>query len=298
MFTLPLVGLAPTTSPVDAPHNRFSLRRGAFGGGALLLGLAMGLAAPAAHAQAMSLNFEAIPCATSAIPNGTGGLDWDNMFCGNGPVLGAGYATGTTSSPNIAFNAQGNPATVTRNGAGVFSLSSAQLTAAFAPTPQVRIEGFVGATLVAVLTFSPTNTAPTLVDLSAIANVDRVVFTSMPTGAFQQFVLDDLNYAFPEHAITVDPAPVNGTLSCTPNPVPDRGSTTCTATPDPGYAVASFTGCTRVGTSNDCQLTGVTAPATVAVTFAAIPAVPTLSHWALMLLGLLAAGLGLRRLRR
>ena len=100
------------------------------------------------------------------------------------------------------------------------------------------------------------------------------------------------------HLITATSSP-NGSLSCTPNPVPNGDDTSCTATPDAGYAVASFSGCTRVGTTNTCALTNVTAPATVAATFAAAPvAVPTLSQWALMLLGLGAAGLGARRLRQ
>ena len=297
MPTLPPLRFAPLTSRTDAPRGQPGLRRAlAVAGCAWLLGLA----APSAHAQAMLLNFDAIPCFTSAIPNGTGSLNWDNMFCANGPTTGAGYATGTFSRPNVAFNAFGTPATVTRTGGGLFSLTSAQLTAAFSPAPQVRVEGFVGATSVAVLTFSPTNTAPTLVDLSAITNVDRVVFTSLPTGQLRQFVLDDLNYILgPAHTITATAAPAaGGSVSCTPNPVPDGASTTCTAVPAAGYTLASFTGCTRVGATDTCQLTNVTAPATVSASFAAAVPVPTLSQWALALLGLLAAALGLRRLRR
>ena len=297
MPTLPPLRFAPLASRTDAPRGRPGLRRAlAVAGCAWLLGLA----APSAHAQAMLLNFDAIPCPTSAIPNGTGGLNWANMFCADGPTTGGGYATGTVSSPNIAFNAGGNPATVTRSGGGVFSLSSAQLTTAFTPAPQVRVEGFVGATSVALLTFSPTNTGPTLVDLSPIVNVDRVVFTSVPGGAYQQFVLDDLNYILGSaHTITATAAPAaGGSVSCTPRPVPDGASTTCTAVPAAGYTLASFTGCTRVGTTDTCTLTNVTAPATVSASFAAAVPVPTLSQWALALLGLLAAALGLRRLRR
>ena len=302
MPTPPPAHLASLTFRTAAPRGRPGLRRAlAVGGSAWLLGLAMGLAAPSAHAQAMVLNFDAIPCTTSAIPNGAGGLNWANMFCADGPTTGGGYATGTVSSPNIAFNAGGNPATVTRSGGGVFSLSSAQLTTAFTPAPQVRVEGFVGATSVAVLTFSPTNTGPTLVDLSAITNVDRVVFTSLPTGQLRQFVLDDLNSILgPAHTITATAAPAaGGSVSCTPRPVPDGASTTCPAVPAAGYTVASFTGCTRVGATDTCTLTNVTAPATVSAVFALAPVtVPTLSQGAMALLGLLAAALGLRRLRR
>ena len=107
MSTLTPPRFAPLTSRTDAPRGQPGLRRAlAVGGGAWLLGLAMGLAAPSAHAQAMSLNFDALTCgASSPIPNGTGSLDWDNMYCLNGPAVGDGYATGTVSSPNVAFNA-------------------------------------------------------------------------------------------------------------------------------------------------------------------------------------------------
>ena len=81
--------------------------------------------------------------------------------------------------------------------------------------------------------------------------------------------------------------------------MPHGTNATCTAQPDAGYTLASFTGCTRDGTADTCTLTNVTAPATVSASFAAAPvAVPALTEWALMLLGLGAAGLGARRLRR
>ena len=78
----------------------------------------------------------------------------------------------------------------------------------------------------------------------------------------------------PTYPITVSP-PTNGTVSCTPNPVPRGGSATCTAVPDAGFSVAGFSGCTRVSTTNDCELTNVTAPATISAAFSAVPAVLT-----------------------
>ncbi|WP_172425557.1 IPTL-CTERM sorting domain-containing protein [Vandammella animalimorsus] len=105
------------------------------------------------------------------------------------------------------------------------------------------------------------------------------------------------------HAITATANPsVGGTVTCTPNPVPNGGNATCTATPAAGYAFDGFGGdCS----GNACSLTNVTAPKAVTARFrliAAAPgsatAVPTLGHWALLLLGLLTAALGLQRLRR
>ena len=195
---------------------------------------------------------------------------------------------------------------ITRS-SGVFTLNSAYLTAAWRDGLTVTVQGYAGGVTVgAPVVLTPSAIARTLVTFPGIVNVDRVTFTASggtPHAGYitsaLDFALDDVNYTLGTvHPITVT-APANGSMTCTPNPVPDGENATCTATPAAGYTLASFTGCTQVGTGNTCTLTNVTAPATVSATFAAAPvAVPTLSQWALMLLGLGAAGLGARRLRR
>ena len=92
-------------------------------------------------------------------------------------------------------------------------------------------------------------------------------------------------------------------MVCAPNPAPHGSSVTCTASPNSGYTLSSFTGCDSVS-GNTCSLSDVTAARSVAGTF--VPTaqainptpVPTLSQWALELLSLLAAALGLGTLRR
>lgn len=271
------------------------------------------LAAATAQAQTMTENFDGLttPCGGGvAMPADTGGLDWPFFGCVDSSAITTaygpnGYAAGTVSPPNVAFVA--GPGEITRTGGGVFTLNSASLTAAWHDDLTVTVQGSLGGVAVgAPLTFSPSATAPTTITFPGLVNVDKVTFTS--SGGTQhpgytemgtQFALDDVNYTLGTvHPITVT-APANGSMTCTPNPVPDGENATCTATPAAGYTLASFTGCTQVGTGNTCTLTNVTAPATVSATFAAAPvAVPTLSQWALMLLGLGAAGLGARRLRR
>lgn len=79
---------------------------------------------------------------------------------------------------------------------------------------------------------------------------------------------------------------------------------TFTAAPAAG-AVASWSGCDSTPTPTTCVVSA-SAARTVTATFVAtatgpgeqITAVPTLGEWGLLLLGLLAAGLGARRLRR
>lgn len=280
--------------------------------------LATGLLAPAgaAHAQAMVQNFDGLTCSDigTPIPNNTGGLDWNSFFCMDGPNYAnnpSGYAAGITSAANVAFNSFGSDATLSRSGGGLFSLTNGQFTAAWRDGLVITITGTRAGATVDTVTVRPSATAPTLVDLTALTNVDSVTFSAKDgtchprytpcdsSSSAAQFVLDDLRYIVgPAHPITVTPS-ANGTMTCTPNPVPDGDNATCTATPAAGFQLASFTGCTQVGTGNTCTLRNVTAPATVSATFAAAPvAVPTLNEWALMLLGLGAAGLGACRLRR
>ena len=259
-----------------------------FGAALLAYGLSLLAAAPA-QAQTRTENFDGFTCSSAvtgtAIPANTGGLTWTNFLCLNGSGYGTatdnGYRPATRSAPNVILRYPGYVNEVTRFGGGVFTLNSAYLTAAWNDGLQVRVEAFRSGASVQVLTFTPSASAATLVNFTGMVNVDRVVFSASGGrqhpgyqgggGGWEHFALDDVNYTLGTvHAITVAPTPVNGTLSCTPTLVPNGTNASCTATPAPGYQVSSFTGCTRVGTTNDCQLTNVTAPATVSATFAQI----------------------------
>ncbi len=261
-------------------------------------------------AQARLENFDALECTSSSpIPPGTGGLNWGSLYCMNttnqtGSI--SGFKGGTTSPPIVGYNFQSEATVLTRSGGGLFSLTSGQFSGVWRDGLTVTIVGSRAGSPAGTVTAVVNAGQPQLVDLSSLANVDSVTIsgaggTAHPGywGTLPMFTLDDLSYTlgglFP---ITVTPA-ANGTVTCTPNPVPEGDNATCTATPAAGFRLASFTGCAQVGTGNTCTLTNVTAPATVSATFAAAPvAVTTLHEWALMLLGLGAAGLGVRRLHR
>ncbi|MEJ5151601.1 IPTL-CTERM sorting domain-containing protein [Comamonas sp. MYb396] len=238
------------------------------------------LASGHVQAQAMTEDFEGISCSGDQIPDGTAGLMWTNGFCQNGlrpEISMSGYRPAVTSGSNVIYNGGGNPMTLTKTGGGLFTLVQAQMTGAWNDNLQVQIEGFDGSTSVGVQTITLIATAPSLITFTTASNVDRVVFTSSGgtphegyTGAGTHFAMDDLSYVRgPIHSITVTPS-LHGTMSCTPNPVADGGNATCIAVPDAGFSVASFSGCTRVGSTNDCELNNVTATATVAITFAAL----------------------------
>ena len=225
------------------------------------------LLAGKAQAQAMTENFDGLTCfngtsvtTSTTIPSGTGGLDWANSRCINGPNNTnnpSGYAAGTTSTPNAAVNGNGAPLALTRPGGGVFTLTKAQMTAAWNNNLQVTIEGFVGITSQGIQTVTLSATAPTLITFTNATNVTRVVFTSSggTGGAYSsfgtQFAMDDLSYFLGiTRAITATASPTaGGSVTCTPNPVADGANATCTASANAGYALTGFTGCTRVGTT-------------------------------------------------
>ena len=102
------------------------------------------------------------------------------------PPQREGYRTGTVSLRNIAFNPNGEPASIQRS--TPFTLNSASLTAAFVDGLQVRIQGFVGGSAAYDNTYTLKVAAPALFQLN-YAGVDRVTFTASPES---QFVMDDL----------------------------------------------------------------------------------------------------------
>lgn len=242
------------------------------------------LAISQAQAQVMTEDFENSTCSNKSgatIPVGTAGMNWGNGFCVNGLDNSnnpSGYQAGVTSGSNVAYNGYGQPLTLTKADGSVFTLVQVQMTGAWNDNLQVQIEGFNGSTSAGVQSVTLSATAPSSVIFTTAGNVDRVVFRASggtPHAAYgpdsaTHFAMDDLRYILGiVHKISVTPS-ANGSMSCTPNPVADGSNALCTAVPDAGYSVTSFSGCTRVESTNNCELTNVTAPATVAATFAAI----------------------------
>lgn len=109
----------------------------------------------------------------------------------------------------------------------------------------------------------------------------------------------------PGYLVTVN-AGVGGSASPTPGAavLPDE-TVTVSFAPDAGYTLGSITSSCGDGTTTATDFTtdAINADCAVTVSFNAVAApaatpVPTLGQWTLALLGLLAAGLGMRRLRR
>lgn len=131
------------------------------------------------------------------IPDGYGGLQWNNFGVLDGAIRPAneGYHAGLVSSPNVAFNFDGNPAWISV-AAGVFDLNSAFLTLGLNLNTalDIQVQGFTGVTRLYDNTYTVSSSAPTLINFNYLG-VDRVVFIPSPE---QQFAIDNLTVTVPE----------------------------------------------------------------------------------------------------
>jgi hypothetical protein len=98
------------------------------------------------------------------IANGYQALNWTNWFVLNTPTFTSasgsnGFAAGTVSAPNVAFNGFGDTAITSDN---IFTLTSAYLTAAWRDDLQVTMTGKLLGVTIHMATFSPSAIAPTL----------------------------------------------------------------------------------------------------------------------------------------
>ena len=134
-----------------------------------------------------------------SIPNGYGGLRWQNLLYMDGlaQTANGGYVNGVVSPNNIAFNGTGNSAQVSD---GSFNLNSAYLASAWNAGLQVEVQGFVGTVLIYDHTYTVNTTGPTLVNFN-YAGIDQIKFISsggtpppgFGGGAREQFVMDNLS---------------------------------------------------------------------------------------------------------
>ena len=184
--------------------------------------LAAGLIAVSSGANATVLNFDTL---TSDVINpfsSYGGMLWSNFFALNPDssttYSGSGYSTGRVSTPNVAFNGDGNSASVRKSDGSNFLFNGGYFSAAWRSGLEVTLEGLVNNVVTnstKITVGVPTAAAgPTLFDFDW--NIDELRITSTGgqkassdlAGDGTQFVLD--NFAFDE--------PANG------NNVPEPGA--------------------------------------------------------------------------
>jgi hypothetical protein len=169
--------------------------------GALVI-TALALCAPANRCAGAILGFDDLS-PNVAVPNGYGGLTWNEVFVHNREFSPSGYYNGVVSGTHAAYNVSENIATVMGS---LFNFNSAYLTGAWNNGLNVRADGFVGATQIFTRTVQVNTSGPTLVNFNFVG-VDRVVFTSFGgtlapgvSGSGTHFVMDDFNYTIPEPA--------------------------------------------------------------------------------------------------
>jgi hypothetical protein len=153
----------------------------------------MSLSAARAESSPRLITFDDLPSESpgegwARIPTGYGGLQWTNfgVLDGTAQKGSEGYFLGTVSRKNVAFNLNGDPASISRS--APFTLKSAYITEAFLNHMQLRVQGFLGTTLRYDNVYGPSASAPTLFSFNYVG-VDRVIFTSLNDS---QFAMDNL----------------------------------------------------------------------------------------------------------
>jgi hypothetical protein len=146
-----------------------------------------------AHAQTL-ITFD--DASEGTISNGYAGLNWNNFGVLNiSKTVAGGYINGIISTPNIAFNDNGFPASF--SSPTPFTLNSAYLTAAWNNGLNVEVQGFLNGKLAYDNTYIVNTTGPILENFN-YAGVTSVTFTSSGgtpagyLGSGEHFAMDNM----------------------------------------------------------------------------------------------------------
>ena len=153
------------------------------------------------QAAATTLTFDDLPAAGngSSVPNGYGGFTWSNFYYLNAsnyaPV--SGYAHGTVSGPNVAYNGYGMTAAVSGT---TFNFVGAYLTGAWNDDLSVTVVAYDHGVLVDQQTVVVDTDAPTWFEFDFMGITDLVFSSSGGRGAGYNgsgphFALDDFTFS-------------------------------------------------------------------------------------------------------
>ncbi len=159
-----------------------------------------------ASANAAILNFDSLPNDPegAAVPNGYGGLQWDNFYAVDGLnniYNPSGYKAGLVSKRNDIFNGGADTGSIFVN-QGFFILLSMDLTGAWNDKLQVEITGFFHEKQVYDYVFTVSAVKPTMIRLPKAVLVDDVEFNSFggtpyapysEAGSGAHFAMDNLS---------------------------------------------------------------------------------------------------------
>ena len=159
-------------------------------------------------AQATVLSFDNLDPNYALIPDGYGGLNWIGFRTLDGPANGAGFANGTVSPENVAYNEFDFALAFTAASNSVFDFNGAYFTAGWRSGLQIDVTGFNGGVAVPgyFQTLSIDPIAPTFfrLDFLGIDTLELFAYGGLDAGLGgdgTEFAMDNLTYnAVPEPA--------------------------------------------------------------------------------------------------
>ncbi len=142
-----------------------------------------------ASAGARLITFDSLGNSEAPIPGGYGNLQWDNIYTLNAVTYGtaSGYQVDMVSRNNVAFNADGAPASIFVN-SGSFKPVMAFVTAAWDDGLKLQIKGYLKGKLVLNRTFTLSTMRKSVITFGNVT-VDELDFS---TDLESQFSMDNL----------------------------------------------------------------------------------------------------------
>jgi len=149
---------------------------------ATILGMAALAFAISGTASALVLTFDDVSTIMyDAIPEGYGGLDWDNFYVVHEDYCpGSGYDNGVVSHNYVAYNFGGSPASIlisAGDGFPAFDFEGAYITGAWNDGLSVNIVGYLDGSEIYNQTVVVDTDGPTWFDADYY-NIDELLFTS------------------------------------------------------------------------------------------------------------------------
>lgn len=155
------------------------------------------------EASATILTFDTLtPASLSIIPDGYGGLNWNNMGYLDGSksiYAGSGYNNGLVSGNYVAFNNSANMA-MTLGAGSVFDFNGAYLTGAWRDGLNIQVTGLLGGTTLYSQTVVVNSTGPTWFNFDYMG-IDELRFNSFGgtgvsglIGSGAHFVMDNFTF--------------------------------------------------------------------------------------------------------
>ncbi|WYM01121.1 MAG: PEP-CTERM sorting domain-containing protein [Gloeotrichia echinulata CP02] len=168
------------------------------------------------QAQAVVVTFDDLSGNEAPIPNGYQGLNWNNFYYLNGTLNiydSSGYDNGIVSTPNVAYNGFGTPASVSVDH-GQFDFNSTYLTGSWNNGLNILVKGSLGGVPKYSQTVTVNTTSPTKFTFNYLG-IDNLKFTSSGgvsagyNGDGKHFALDNFEY---NAAPVPEPSTILGSL--------------------------------------------------------------------------------------